>query len=232
MESNELSVEEVSPEEAKTKERIIIKFCVPGTEFSSKFLKCYTDLFQWAKGTNIDFHFINAEGSNIHHVRESLLLCDINGHSGQVPFNGEPYHYVLFVDSDQIFTPQDVDKLLIANKDVICGAIKMHDGNYSQGWYNENYYAQTGSTYRIIPEMLDSFDHPFRVTLLGCGFTLIKKGVIERIKFPYFRQVDHPAPRCGYLGEDMSFFTRLIKAGTECYLHPKVKIGHEKMFVI
>ena len=227
-----LQVQQCTPEQAATKRPIIINFCVPGTEFSNKFLGCWTTLLSWARGTNLQFNLINATGSNVHHVREALLMGDINGDADQKPFKGAPYDYILFCDSDQLFTPQDIDLLLKANKDVISGAIKMMDGSYAQGWYNAEYFAKMKCTYRLVDFQLDYFDEPFRISLLGCGFTLIKHGIIEKLDFPWFKALPYPAPMVGYFGEDTSLFQRIIQAGHQCWLHPKVKIGHEKTYVI
>lgn len=222
----------VPPTQAPNYRKIVINFCTPGTEYSNKFLTCWTALLYWAKNTNLEFNLINATGSNISHVREALLMGDINGTSDQKPFQGKPYDYILFCDSDQLFTPQDIDLLLKADKEVIAGCIKMMDGNYAQGWYCEEYFAKFKATYRLTDFMLESFDEPFRVTLLGCGFTLVKYGIIEQLKFPWFKSIDYPLPMVGYLGEDMSLFLRIQRLGYKCWLHPKVRIPHEKTYEI
>lgn len=216
-----------------TKRRpLIINFCVPGTNFSNKFLGCWATLMNWARTTNLQFNLINATGSNIHHVREALLMGDINGSADQKPFNGAPYDYILFCDSDQVFTPNDIDLLLRANKDIIAGAIRMVDGSYAQGWYNADYFTKLKTTYRLVDFLLDSFDDPFRISLLGCGFTLVKYGIIEQLKFPWFKALPYPGGMAGYFGEDMSLFQRIMGLGYQCWLHPKVRIGHEKSLVI
>lgn len=227
-----LHVKELSQEQAAQQRPIIINFCTPGAKYSNKFMGCWTTLLNWARTTNLQFNLINATGSNIHHVREALLEGDINGNSNQKPFNGKPYDYILFCDSDQLFTPQDVHLLLTAQKDVISGAIRMMDGSFAQGWYHPDYFARMKCTYRLVDFQLDCFDEPFRITLLGCGFTLVKYGVLERLDFPWFKSIPYPAPMVGYFGEDMSMFTRLIQMGVQCWLHPKVRIGHEKEVIL
>jgi len=219
----------VSPEEFNKVKKLKIFICCPGDHVSMTVLSCFMNLYEWARGTNIQFKFVTVQGSNISHVREMLLMGDINGtNRHQKPFQGEDYDFVLFIDSDQTFTPNDVHLLLSANKDVIAGAIKMKDGNFAPGWYDELLFAAHGVTYRMQEHFLNSVNEPIKITLVGCGFTLIKKGVIEKLDFPWFKPIDYPQPRVGYMGEDMSFFTRLSREGVEFFLHPKVRIGHLK----
>lgn len=230
--NDKIITKKLSKEEAKDVPRLRINFVTPGTSFSNKFLGCWTTLLDWSKTTNLDFVLVSVTGSNINHVREMSLMGDINGDEHQKPFKGEPYNYILFCDSDQLFTPQDIDLLLKANKDIISGAIKMIDGCYAQGWYDREYYLRTKTTYRLIDHILDSIDEPFRVSLLGCGFTLVKHGIIEQLKFPWFKPLSYPEPMVGYFGEDMSLFLRIQRLGYQCWLHPKVRIKHEKKLEI
>jgi hypothetical protein len=60
----------------------------------------------------------------------------------------------------------------------------------------------------------------------------MKAGIVEKLEFPWFKQLDYPKPLVGYLGEDMSFFTRIMKLGYQCWCHPKVRIMHEKVMLI
>lgn len=230
--STNITKKTCTAQEAAAAQRFRLNFCVPGEKFSHRFLQCWTELLNWAKNTNIDIYFYNAQGSNISHVRELLLLGDINGDKNQKPFKGEPYSYVLFCDSDQVFTPKDVETLMLANKPVISGCIKMLDGNYAQGWYEPEQFRKEKFTRRLIPEIIDNTDQPIRCSLIGCGFCLIRYGVIEKIEFPWFKPIDYGNPMAGYMGEDMSFFTRIRQAGVELWVHPLVRIGHEKEVVI
>lgn len=223
---------QTSQSEAEKYKRIRINFCVLGEQFSWRFLRCWTNTLIWVKNTNLDIWMYNAQASNVYHGREMLLLGDLHGDENQKPFKGEPYDYILFVDSDQVWEPSDIDLLLKANKEVIGGCIKMSDGNYAQGYYNPETFKNTKYTYRLVDDFINASHHPFEVTLLGCGFTLVKYGVIEKIKFPWFKPIDYPAPLCGYLGEDMSLFTRIMNSGTKLWIHPLCRIGHEKSVVL
>jgi len=230
--STTLTHHKMTPEQMSKQPRLMINVVCPGSNFSERFLASWTKLLSWAKGTNIDFTLVTATGSNISHVRETSLGGDINGPADQKLFGGNPYNYILFCDSDQVFEPGDVDKLLRANKDIICGCIKMVDGNYSIGWYDREVFRKTQTTYRLVDCILDSIDEPFRISLLGCGFTLVKSGIIERLSFPWFYPLKYPEPLVGYLGEDMSLFSRIMDLGYKCWCHPKVRIGHEKKMVL
>ena len=59
------------------------------------------------------------------------------------------------------------------------------------------------------------------------AFMLIKKGVFESMKFPYFT-TDNP----NIISETMSFCMNLNKTDIQLYAHMGVVIGHEKPMII
>lgn len=63
------------------------------------------------------------------------------------------------------------------------------------------------------------------------GWMLIKRGVMEKLKFPWF------APKIvrynlseayEVLSEDLSFALNLRDAGIKMWVNPLIKVGHEK----
>ena len=75
---------------------------------------------------------------------------------------------------------------------------------------------------------------PFKADYIGFGWVLIKKGVFEKLEYPWF------APRMRYIenniqdlcSEDVAFCLDAKNAGFEIWVDPKCRVGHEKTLVI
>lgn len=185
---------------------------------------------------NISADFRNVQSSNIYHIRDQILLQEKeSGHKNVKPFGGEHYDYFMFIDSDQVWDNNDIDtmiKTMEARPDIhiLSGVIKAGDGVYAQGFQNNK-----GTTYRLFDEWLDRLQDPFEVDFIGCGFVMIRRGVLEAHKWPWFGMPEIYTTDTGdnySFGEDVSFFFRCKKLGYKLYVHPKLKIGHEKTYIL
>ena len=59
----------------------------------------------------------------------------------------------------------------------------------------------------------------------GMGWMLVKKGVFEKIDYPWFGMINHH-------GEDLSFQLRAKDAGFDSYVDTSIIVGHEKEVVL
>ena len=101
-----------------------IIFCIPGNSFSNKFLKCWTQLTMELHRRGFEYELLSQYAPNIYKVR-SLLL---GGHRKfgvyQTPWQGKKeYDYIMWIDSDQVFEPDDFFKLLKHDKDIVSAII-------------------------------------------------------------------------------------------------------------
>ncbi|MFN9905360.1 MAG: hypothetical protein ACK56F_04440, partial [bacterium] len=96
---------------------------------------------------------------------------------------------MMWIDSDVLFTPDQFERLLSHDKDIVSGLYKMEDNTHYacvEHW-NENHYVEKGHF-----EFLKPSDIEYRknqlidVNYVGFGFILIKKGVFESLKYPFF----------------------------------------------
>lgn len=122
--------------------------------------------------------------------------------------------YVMFIDTDVVYPPDGIARLLDAKKDVIGGmynmkqipptsTIKLSDGN---GGYRE-----------VKDHPLP--DSPFRVAALGTGFLLIKLAAIAELERPLFPCVEP-------IGEDIAFCKKAEAAGIEIWCDPTIRLEH------
>ena len=67
--------------------------------------------------------------------------------SDQKPFNGKEYDYILWIDNDIIFTPEDFQKLYKEDKDVISGLYVMANNTHFAAVevWDEQYFQTHGS---------------------------------------------------------------------------------------
>jgi GT2 family glycosyltransferase len=123
-----------------------------------------------------------------------------------------------------VFTIPDFVKLVKEDKDIISGVYKNSVGEYTCGAYDK----KTGvSTPLKDPRGI------MKVDWAGMGFMLIKKGVLERLKYPwvkpYMTTIDG---KTKMVYEDLGFCLRAKNHGFDVWIDSTVKLGHEKRVII
>ena len=67
----------------------------------------------------------------------------------------------------------------------------------------------------------------------GFGFVLVKKGVFEKLTYPWFKpEMIHVKGGDYILGEDIIVCRDLREKGVKIYVDPLCVVGHEKTFMI
>ena len=218
-----------------------IVFCIPGNSFSDTFLKCWTILYDWCLKNNIKPILSNAYTSNVYYVRSLCLKLSNDAGEFQQPFRGLDYDYICWIDSDMVFTPQHLQALINADKDVISGIYMMQNCKEFTtvlDW-NEEYFLKTGRfKFLEAADVQKLIDEPIRkCAYTGLGFTLMKKGVMEKVPYPPFLPYTHTyesqnGPMQEFASEDVSLFRKLEKIGIDSYVDLRVRVGHEKSQII
>ena len=144
--------------------------------------------------------------------------------------------YLLFIDSDMAWNPDDVERLVEHDLDVVSGLYytrRPYDGNTPAPVVYRLQHDQTKlKPIYIIP------DRPFKCDAVGAGFLLLKKRVVDKVMelipqigYP-FDFIDHeemgllPKENTRFVGEDISFCHRLKKANFDIWCDPAVRVGH------
>jgi GT2 family glycosyltransferase len=219
-----------------------VVFCLPGNSYSGKFLVSFVELMNACARMQMRPLISQDYSSMVNFARCKVAGADVNRGKNQTPFGGKvPYDYMMWIDSDIVFTPEQFFQLLDMDKDI------------ASGWYAQPGAASAGELYTpVVENMDDDFfrkhgsyqflttkdmekkKHPIKVDYIGFGWVLIKKGVFENIEYPWF------APKIVNLGsgiqdvcsEDVSFCHDVKKAGFDIWLDPTCRVGHEKTLVI
>lgn len=171
------------------------------------------------------------------------LGLDVLRGAEQKPFGGQvPYDVWFTIDSDIVFTPQQVLQLMEDTKEhpVVSGLYRMSDLQHFacvQDW-DLDYFKKHGSFKFLRPEDVVGAPKYKKVSYNGMGFMAIRSGVIEKLKYPYFSYpLQEMETADGLLlrdmcSEDVAFCKNLKDAGFEVVVNTEIVVGHEKMLVI
>lgn len=124
--------------------------------------------------------------------------------------------HLLFVDDDVVFTPEDVELLMKADKDIVSGLC-----------YSRTDKEERPIVYRFNEEtgrfnIRKDFDKDKLQPVDGAtiAFCLIKMEVFAKVGMRFVFGIDPP------YGEDEEFMHRLRDAGIQSWLEPRARVGH------
>jgi hypothetical protein len=192
----------------------------------------------------IDVRMSQEYSSFVSFSRMKTLGLDVLRGKEQKPFGGNVEYDVWFtIDSDIYFTPEQVLELIEDTKThpVVSGYYRMQDMKHYavvEDW-DLDYFKEHGSfKFLTVEDMKKKEDKYIKVAYNGMGFFACRKGVIEKMEYPYF---DHEvfefenedgAVIRDMCSEDVAFCKNLNKAGFDVVVNTTLHVGHEKTLVI
>lgn len=198
-------------------ENVSITLCTPGHTFSHRFLKCWTQTIRELDERGIPWLWSMGQGSNIVDLRNKVAGGDPKGGKYQLPHGQSEYSHQVWIDSDQVWSPDDIFRLIDHDLDIVSGCILTTDGDFA--------LHRNGERLKMISSGL------FEVESCGFGFVVIKREAFKKIEYPWFRML--PGKKgLGDDSEDVSFCRKAKKAGFKIMADGDVRIGHEKAAVI
>lgn len=213
-----------------------IIFCLTGTSFSGKFLDCFIDIIAFCMQSSIQFAVSRRESPVVYYVRNMCLGGDVLRGENQKPFNGKTdYTHLMWIDNDIIFTPQQFEKLLSYNKDIVSGIYMMADQIHfaTVETWDQEYFKKNGSFKFLVQDEIKDKTNLMEVAYTGLGFMLVKKGVFESLTYPWFRPIFHTIGTAkDFCSEDTSFCQLVREKGYKIYIDPQVRVGHLKSIVL
>lgn len=212
-----------------------IVFCLPGKQYSGVFLKSWTDLISRCMAKGIETILSQRYSPNIYMARNFCLGGDIFRGKNQKPFQGFEYDYILWIDSDIICSFSGFETLMSRNLDFVCGLYKntnIRDTTAVKEFSVQRLLSQEKPKF-ITSEEAEKETEPFPVSFCGLGFSLMKYGVLEKLKYPWFRPYwVSVGDIFDFTTEDISICWMLKEMGVTTYVDPKVVVMHEKMAVM
>jgi hypothetical protein len=182
-----------------------IGFILPGREFSEKFLSSWTNTLK-SIPKEWDWFLITGYVPNIFYNRQSLL-----DRAKML----RPTHY-MWIDSDQVFNFQMLEKLVNHNLPIVSGIYKK----------TPDVLACCGLDGRTLTvnDIKDQTDL-IEVKANGMGFMLVKREVLDYIVDP-FEPIDPDQ------WEDFTFQEKARQKGFKSYIDPTIMVGHEKKIIL
>jgi hypothetical protein len=210
--------------------KVNLIIATPGHSVMAPYLRSLLAATAELNRRGITWAFSQEYSSHVADAREMTLNGDNqNDIKEQRPFKGQlEYDKILWIDSDIMFTPEDVIKAYESEFDAVSGAYTLASGEVVA--YRELF--GQGYTINEVKEMKE----PVRILGAGLGFFCVKSGVFESLSRPWFQSV--PATKIidgeeftfPIMGEDLSLCKRINDAGFEIYLDPSIKLIHHKTF--
>ena len=190
---------------------------------------------------------INAYSPNVYAVRNGLLRpkpSEFSHRVDQKPWEGliSDYERMIWIDSDNIIDPSHVFQLLSHDVDIVCGWYRQYaggpindDNKVACGYWDrgEGYNKTQSLTVRDMIEA-QMTDELISVDYAGMGLMIVKKGVFEKLPYPWFDyktiQWEENGVKCAELDtEDAGFCFAARELGYKIYVDPKVRVIHQKM---
>lgn len=139
-------------------------------------------------------------------------------------FLGTGADYLLMVDTDMVFTPGHLRRLVALDTDVAAAAYMFDLGRLD---------AAVDTPDGIKTLLSDPLpDGPGQVDYAGSGFMLVKREVFEKIGGNWFDHITLEDDAKTWLWEDWSFCKRVKEAGFHIWLDPNCRPGHLKIVTL
>jgi hypothetical protein len=213
-----------------------IVFCMPGREYSREFLLSWSDLLMQATAKGHQCMISQQYSSVVHFARAKCLGGDVTKGADQKPFQGGvEYDAMMWIDSDIIFKPEDFFKILESPHDVTAGLYMMEDLTHFAAvkeWDAET-FTKNGTFKFLSPDDLAGSPQYVKVAYAGMGWMLIRKGVVEDLKYPWFwSDLQKIGDLVEMNSEDVSFCRSLEAAGHPVHVDTQLRVGHQKKMII
>lgn len=213
-----------------------IVFCMPGRTYSREFLLAWSDLLMQASAKGHQCMISQQYSSVVHFARARCLGGDVLKGPDQKPFQGKvDYDAMMWIDSDMVFKTEDFFNILESPHDVTAGVYMMEDLQHLavvKDWDTE-YFSKTGTFKFLSPPDLENEPQYVPVSYAGMGWMLIRKGVLEDLKYPWFWS---PLQEVGGLvdmsSEDVALCKAMTAAGHQVYIDKTLRVGHQKNMII
>ena len=157
-------------------------------------------------------HPMLVEGSLVYDARDAIAKTAVEN----------DYDYVLYVDSDMVFTADDVKQIVSHNADICTGLYITRHGENKNVLYSK-IITRRRFPYRAPQLIVDNATSGYGpVTACGFGFCLIKTSVLKSM-FKRYKSLFEP--KWG-VGEDIAFCIRAKKCGYQIYADRDIQLGH------
>jgi len=214
-----------------------IIYCLPGRTFTKEFLHSWTSTILETSQRGYQFRMSCQYSAVVYFARNQCLGGSTLRGKKQKPFNGEiPYSHIVWIDSDIVWNPKDIFKLIDHDKDIIAGNYIMENNtHYTTVIDMKDEEFMRNGTYKFMSRKdLKKKKKIFKADYTGLGFMVIKSGVFEQMEYPWFRPIykDFNEDVVEFTSEDVGFCGVAKSLGIDIWIDPTVHVGHQKSIVL
>lgn len=216
-----------------------LALCLPGRRYSGRFLTKFAELVSLATNQlGLRLMFSQAYTPVVADCRMRVAGGSNDGGRLQAPFGGQPYDYMLWIDSDIAFEFEHLLNLLELDGDIVSGWYAQPGGATATVERADDADFLRDGRYRFLTiAEIEARAAPFAVDHTGLGWMLVRRGVFEKLPMPWFEHTSRWLADAGRevivpCSEDAAFCLKARAAGFRILLDPRTRVGHEKEFVI
>lgn len=202
-----------------------IKICTPYYNVIDE--KVQQSIYNLLDSTELNCAWITKQGTAIASTR-NMLINDLKSDLKYQKLEGGFTHY-LFIDADIIVKEEDIKRLLEYDFDIVSGAYKSRESEYSYvgGLFKRD---ESGGITDALKLKTDT-DGLNEVDWVGGGCVLIKKEVFESLPFPWFRypileKTVDGKEHCKMIFEDVGFCMLAKEHGFKIWMDCDVEVTH------
>jgi hypothetical protein len=127
--------------------------------------------------------------------------------------------HLFLTELDMLLPDETIPQLLTLDKDVVSGLYFLRDG-YGQPCLYRQMVGLPSNPFAKTPLTIFPQTEPFRLNgCAGVGCLLVKRAVFEKITPPWW------SIQQGKHGSDMYFSTKVLEAGCEIWVDPRIRCG-------
>jgi hypothetical protein len=232
--------------ERPQKKRVVLG--LPGREFSSNFVvSLIRSLYTLWESNKYEIIICPAYSSFVSFSRMKTLGLDVLRGVDQKPFNDMPFDVYVTLDSDIVFSPEQLTELIDSTEihPVVSGLYRMADLQHVacvKEW-DTDYFVQHGTFQFMTVEDVKAWKEETKqkfmeVSYNGMGFFACRKEVLDAMQYPYFyaelQEIVTPDGKIlkDMCSEDVAFCKNIQKAGFSVFVNSDLIVGHEKALVI
>lgn len=223
-----------------------IVFCLPGRDYSGEFLVAWTRLVAACHQARHGIVLSQKYSSFVPFARAHCLGGDVRLGPDQVPFQGKvDYDVMMWIDSDVLFTPEMIFALIDSPHPVTAGLYMMEDNAHFPvvtDWDVAYFKTHARFPFMTLADVAKAREcgRYLPVEYVGMGLMAIKRGVVEKIKFPWFHYPLEHIPTgnpdvpllANMCSEDVAFCRNLRASGVPVMVDLEIRGGHQKRIAL
>lgn len=228
----------------KNEKPIRLIIALAGEYFSGVFVDSWWPFIRSCKKSAIEPIISINYDQNSYNARNLCLGADVSRGCEQAPFNGLEYDFILWIEPDISFKTSDVLTLLSYDVDVVSGVCVVDSenqcncGRFGIGFLERNFNAPA-YTYRELKE--ENGDAELKNVQLkktdwvGFEFLLIRKGIFEQLRYPWFRPsigVCRSEGLSEVLPDAMNWCLDMKRIGCSLWVDPNILVHKQQLRTI